>query len=455
MRRFSISVYAALAVSVLSALVTSAHSQTLLRDAEIEQYLEDYANPLFVAAGLDPNAVEIYLIGDQSLNAFVTAGLKVFVHTGLITAADNPNQIEGVLAHETGHLAGGHQQRGSEAMAQASRPAMLSLVLGAIAVAAGSPEAGMSIMGLGQNIALGEFLAYNQGQESAADQAAVTYLEQVGHSGEGLVEFFSKLSNRQLLTAYKIDPYLQTHPLAIKRMNRLRDRVASQTHAEVTDSEEAMFRLKMIQAKILGFVSDPYTTLRQYPLSDQTPPARYARAVAYYRSSRLEDALKETNRLIEFQPENPFFQELKGQMLFEHGKIAESVEPHRRSVELAPQYALLKINLARALVALEKEETTNEAVTILRTALQMEPRNSFGWSELARAEAFLGDEAEASLAQAQAYFAVGNYPGAHRFASRARDLLEVGTPEHLQALDIVVASEEEAYEAMNRRERRR
>lgn len=451
----------ALALLVLLPLCLTAGSNaqaqriSLLRDAEIEQFLQDYSHPLFAAAGLDPAAVEIYLVGDPSLNAFVTNGLKMFIHTGLITSADTPNQIEGVIAHEAGHLAGGHQQRGAEAMAAASRPAMLSLVLGAAAIAAGAPEAGMGIMGLGQTIGLAEYLSYSRGQEAAADQAAVSYLETVGSSGQGLVEFFDKISNRQLLSARRPDPYFQTHPLALQRMVSLRERVEAQSHFEVADSEEEILRLKMIQAKIHGFMQDTMVTLRQYPLQDQSKPARYARAVAYYRSSQLDKALREVDRLIEEEPENPFFEELKGQMLFEHGKVREALAPHRRAMELAPQYALLRINLARALIALETQEEVKEAIDVLKIALQIEPDNGFGWSQMARGYSYIGREEMANLAQAQAFFAWGNLAEAHRFASRARGQLEVGSPEHLQALDIIAASEETAREARRSNNNRR
>ena len=441
---------AALVVSlVLSLVLAQARAQMLLRDAEIEAYLRDYTNPILEAAGLEPSGVDLYLVGDRSLNAFVAGGANIFVHTGLIVEADTPNQLEGVLAHETGHIAGAHLARGSEAISAASRPAIMSLVLGAALVAAGAPDAGLAAIGIGQSVAQGEYLTYSQGQESAADQAAATYLEAVGSSGDGLVEFFGKLSNRQLLTSRRIDPYLQTHPLASRRESRLRERVSANDNPR--DTEEEVARLRMIQAKINGFMDAPYTTLRRYPLSDQSVPARYARAVAYYRASDLPKATKEIDRLIAEQPENPYFAELKGQMLFEHGRVRESVEPHRRSVALAPDAALLRVNLARALVATEERESVEEAVGILGVALDMEPENGFGWTELARAQARLGDEAQASLAQAEAFFAFGNLPEAHRFATRARDLLEPGTNAHQQALDILNASREAAARARGRR----
>ena len=428
-----------------AALLAQACAQSVLRDAEIEEWLADYSHPLMEVAGVDPAAIDILLIGDDSLNAFAGPGI-MGVHTGLITTAKTPNQIEGVLAHEVGHLAGAHAARSAEAYARAGRPAMMSLVLGAALIAAGAPpEAGIGAIGLGQNVARSNILAYSRGQESAADQSGATYLEAVGSSTDGLVEFFGILSNRQLISARRIDPYAVTHPLGQARMNRLRGR--AEANEAPGDTEEEIERLRMIQAKILGFMDAPYTTLRRYPLSDQSAPARYARAVAYYRASDLEQARREIDRLIEAQPDNPYFAELLGQMLFEHGRVAEAVAPHRRSVELAPQHPILKVNLARALIATEDEAAVREAIGLLGVALDLEPDNAFGWTELARAQARMGDEPAAALAQAEAYYHLRALPEAHRFATLAAEQLEPGSREHTQALDIVRASVDAARKA--------
>jgi predicted Zn-dependent protease len=436
---------AALACAALS--VVPASAQSLLRDAEIEAWMRDQTYPLLEAAGVPAAGIEFLLVGDPSFNAFAGPGV-IGMNTGTFILSETPNEIEGVLAHEVGHLAGAHVVRGQEAMARAGRPALLSLVLGAALIAAGAPpEAGMGAIGLGQSVGLSNYLAFSRGQESAADQAGLTYLEAVGSSGEGLVTTFQRLSNRQLLTSRRIDPYMQTHPLGAARVTALRDRASGLSHYEEEDSEEEVMRLRMIQAKINGFMDAPYTTLRRYPLSDQSAPARYARAVAYYRMSDLDQATREIDRLIEEQPDNPYFAELKGQMLFEHGQVRESVEPHRRSTELAPTEPLLRINLARALVATEDEAHVEEAIGLLRVALDQEPENGFGWTELARAQARLGNETLASLAQAEAYYAYRDLPSAHRFATRAAEALQAGSPEHQQALDILNVTEDAARRA--------
>lgn len=347
-------------------------------------------------------------------------------------------------------MAGGHGPRRAEAYAQASRPILLSLVLAAGAIAAGAPEAGIGLLGLGQQIGTVNALTYTRGQEASADQAAVTYMNTVERSSAGLVSFFAKLRNNQVITARRINPYLQTHPLANARLTALEKRVNESPYVAKKDSEEELYRLHMIQAKIKGFLQQPKFTLRQYPLSDTSDPGRYARAVAFYRGTDLDRALVEINSLLNEHPDNPYFQELKGQMLFEFGRVADSVEPHRRSVELAPTKALLRVNLGRALLATETTANMQEAVTVLKSALQLEPNNGFGWHELARAYGYLGDEPMALLATAESHYHGGSAE-AVQFANRALRGLDRGTPEWQQARDIIVA----VNNATQRRGRRR
>ncbi len=420
-------------------LCAAASAQSLLRDAEIEQFLNDYSRPVFQAAGLPADQIEILLIGDQSFNAFA-GGLVMGVNTGLLTISDTPRQIQGVIAHEAGHIAGGHSARSDEALASATRPMLLSLVLAAGAIAAGAPDAGVGILGLGQTIGIANALKYSRGQESSADQAALTYLDAIGRSGAGLVESFRNLSNEQIIHGRRVNPYMQTHPLALQRVTALEERAKASPYYDVEDSPEEIERLRLIQAKIKGFLQDANSTLREYPYSDQSDAAHYARAVAYYRSADLERALSEIGQLLAAHPDNPYYNELKGQMLFEFGRIADSIEPHRRSVELAPGKALLLINLARALSATEEPEKLRESVKDLKSALLIEPDNSFGWFELARAYGALGEEPLADLAMAESRYNEGAKPEAASFASRARAKLQKGTPEWRQATDIIVAS---------------
>ncbi|MEM9014609.1 MAG: M48 family metalloprotease [Pseudomonadota bacterium] len=437
-------VLAGLAAGAVAVVSPATHAQgiSLLRDAEIENFLDDYSRPIFKAANLNPDSIEILLVNDQTLNAFA-GGRYMGVNTGLLTIADTPNQIEAVIAHEAGHLAGGHTARTQDAISAATRPMLLSLVLAAGAIAAGAPEAGIGLLGLGQTVGTANFLKYSRGQESTADQLSITYLDKLGKSSKGALELWTKARNEQILRNRAINPYRVTHPLANERLTALRERAEASPHFNKSDSPEEIERLRMIQAKIKGFVQEERITLRQYPLADQSDAARYARAVAYYRSSQIDKAQSEINTLIALYPDNPYFHELAGQMLFEHGMVAASVAPHRRSVELDPDEALFRINLGRALVALEEPASYNEAIAELRNALLLEPNSSFAWFELARAHGGLGENAMADLATAESRYHAGAKGEANLFARRAMTGLKKGTPEWRQAIDIVKASQPE------------
>lgn len=424
----------------VTAVLAPAYAQglSIIRDAEIEEWIADYSYPIFEAAQLDPDSIEFLIVANATPNAFA-GGRTMGIFTGLITSADTPNQIEGVIAHEAAHMAGGHGPRRAEAFARAGRPVILSLVLAAAAIAAGAPEAGIGLLGLGQQIGTVNALAYTRGQESSADQAAVSYLDKIGHSSQGLVEFFGKLRNNQLFSARRVNPYLQSHPLANQRITALRKRVQASPYYENKDDEAAITRLQLIQAKIRGYLQQPKFTLREYPPSDRSAPGRYARAMAFYRGTDIDRALVEINDLLEDYPDYPYFQELKGQMLFEFGRVQEAVEPHRLSVKYAPTKALLRINLGRALLATDDHEQIEEAVMVLKSALRLEPDNSFGWHELARAHGALDDEGPALLCTAESRYFAGAKLDAMQFARRALPYFKRGTREWQQAQDIIIA----------------
>ncbi|MBI1393030.1 MAG: M48 family metalloprotease [Alphaproteobacteria bacterium] len=426
-----------------------AAAQTLLRDAEIEEWLDERATPLLEAAGIQPDRIEILLIGDPTFNAFAGGHVMGF-HTGMLTTAETPNQVEAVIAHEVGHIAGGHTARSDEVISTATAPMLLSLVLAAGAVAAGAPQAGMGILGLGQNIGLANYLKYSRGQEASADSASLEFLEKLGKSGEGALEIWRKLRNTQIIRGQRINPYQQTHPLAVEREEALRERVESSPYFGKEDSPEEVYRLKMIQAKIYGFLQDTKFTLRQFPESDASDPARYARAVAYYRGADLDKARAEIDALIEAHPDNPYFHELKGQMLFEFGHVAESIEPHRKSVELDPTAALLRVNLGRALLGLEDIGHADEAITELKRAVLLEKDNAFAWFELSRAYGLKGDIPMAHLATAESKYQSGQVGEAAQFAQRALEGLPQGSPDRRRAQDILAAARARAASARNR-----
>ncbi|MCL4713819.1 MAG: M48 family metalloprotease [Hyphomonadaceae bacterium] len=427
----------AIALGVLIMAATPTSAQGLIRDAEIEDTLRAYTNPLFEAAGLEPSDIDLYIVNDPSVNAFVAGGQNIFVHTGLILAADTPNEVIGVLAHETGHIAGGHGARRSQDIQRAIGPMLLSIGLGVLAIAAGAPDAGAALISGSQAFAMGDIVRHTQVQESSADQAGAQYLQATGQSGRGLITFFNTQIRPYEFMVRRAPPWMMTHPYSSDRVEALRQRVQASPYYDTPDSEDYVRRFRFMQAKLVGFIQTQGQTLARYPMRDTSQPARYARAIAYYRVSDLPRARAELDVLLQEDPDNPYFQELMGQILFENGRAAESVPYHRRSLELAPNQPLLQINLARALTAAQGRAGTDEAIELLQSAVAREPENAFAWRELAAARALRGEEGLAELASAEQNFAIGDYGAALSFAERARRSLPRNTPSYQRANDIV------------------
>ena len=430
---------AAVALGALALITaTPAAAQGLIRDAEIEETLRVYTNPLLEAAGLDPADVDLYIVNDASVNAFVAGGQNIFVHTGLILRADSPNEVIGVLAHETGHISGGHGARRSQDMQRALGPMLLSIGLGVLAIAAGAPDAGAALISGSSAFGMGEIVRHTQVQESSADQAALQFLDATGQSGRGLISFFNTQIRPYEFMSRRAPPWMMTHPFSSDRVEALRERVQSAENYNATDSEENLRRFRFMQAKLVGFIQTQGQTLARYPLRDTSQPARYARAVAYYRVSDLTRARGELDVLMREDPNNPYFQELMGQILFENGRAEESIAYHRRSLELVPNQPLLQINLARALNAAEGRAGTDESIALLQAAVAREPDNAYAWRELAQARDLRGEEGLAQLASAEQNFALGDYNSALSFAERARRTLPRNTPSYQRANDIVL-----------------
>lgn len=412
-----------------------------IRDAEIEATLRDFSTPLWKAAGLNPSDIEIVLVSDPSLNAFVAEGQNIFIHTGLILAADSPNQLKGVIAHETGHISGGHLSRSDAAMAKAMRPAFISIGLGVLALAAGAGDAGAALISGSPQFAMASYARFSQVQEASADQAGMSFMEASGQSGEGLLGFFEKFRYEEVMSDARRSPYFRTHPLSSQRIESLRQRVDKAAHKDTPDTPEDIKRFNMMKAKLYGFLETPARTLVKYPETDTSLPARYARAVAAYRVPDLGKALKEVSALVDAEPDNPYFQELWGQILFESGKAKDALPHDRESVRLSPNSALLLTNLGRSLNGVGGQAEAKEAVGLLQKAVQIENDNVYAWRELAIAYDTAGDEGMARLATAEQAFALGDYSRALNFAMRAKQALTPGQAAWRRASDIAQISE--------------
>lgn len=426
------------------AAVQPAAAQSILRDSETEKLFADMSKPLIEAAKLDPKNVKIVLINDPEINAFVAGGQVVYIHTGLLTQADNANQVQGVIAHELGHVVGGHVIRSGEGAKQATGISILSLVLGGLAMAAGAGEAGMGAMALGQQMAMGQFLAFTRAQETSADLAGVSYLSKAGVSGQGSIQFFKKLQNQEYrLAVYATDSYNRTHPLSSERVATLTD-LYKKDPAWSRQTDAALeARFQRVRAKLIGYISDKEGVLRTYPKSDQSVPAHYARAYAYHRMGDRDAALREADALLATAPQDPFYLELKGQILLESGKPTEALEPLRLSVAKAPDQPMIQAMLGHALLATEKNDNLPEAEKVLRASIGRDNEQPFAWYQLGVIYDRKGDMSRAALATAERYSLEGEPKLALASAERALKGIPQGTPDFLRAQDIAMVSRTE------------
>ena len=446
---------AATAVTLTVAAAGPAAAQSAIRDTEIEGIIREWSDPVFTAIGLEPSEVEILLVGDNDLNAFATPGRVLGVNTGLILRTRNANELLGVIAHEAGHIKNRHTLRDG-ARDAGMQPMIMSMALGALAIAAGSPTAGAALLGSSSYFGALGSLRYISQQEGEADNTGARALEAAGESGRGLVEFFENFRSQEVFSDARRYPFFRSHPLSSARIENLRRLVSEAPHYDRAETPERLAQHALIQAKIRAFMDPPNQTLRTYPSTDTSFPGRYARAIAWYRDGQTNRALTAVDAFINEQPDNPYFWELKGQILFEESRPVEAIAAHQRSVELKPEAPLLRINLAHALIETRDPARLDQAVSELKRATALERDNTLAWRLLAQAYASQGKDGEARLATAELYFAEGRQDQATQFALRARDMLPRGSTEWIRAMDIVFASgaTQEDVDAADERYRR-
>jgi len=442
----AVAVVAAGALAGTSLPAQAQKGPPIIRDAEIEQLLKEYTQPILRVAGLTQQNIQVVIINDRSFNAFVADGRRIFVNAGALLDAETPNQIIGVLAHEAGHIAGGHLARLREQLAAASTQSILAMLLGIGAMVAGGRSAGGSSSALSQGgmAALSgptaaiqnSLFAYLRAQEDQADRAGVKFLTASGQSAKGMYDTFKRLADQMLYQTAYLNPYLQSHPLPSERVAALEGMAKASPYWNTKDSPALQARHDLMRAKLFGFLERPEAVARRYPPSDGSLAAHYARAISALRFAEPRAAQAQVDALIHVQPQNPYFHELKGQMLLESGRPVDAVVPLRQAVQLAPNPALMQIMLGQALIASHDRARLDEAVTILQAALIHEPESSEAFSQLAMAYGQKNDLAHADLASAQAAYMRGDLKTAREIAARAKTRFPVGSPGWVKADDI-------------------
>jgi predicted Zn-dependent protease len=418
-----------------------AQAQSILRDAETEALFADMSRDLIKAAGLSPNTVKVVLINDDSINAFVAGGQIVYVHSGLIQAASSANQVQGVIAHELGHVADGHVVTGDQGAKPAMGITVLSLVLGLAAMAAGAGDAGAGILAAGQQAAMGRYLSFSRTQEATADASAVKYLRIAGVSGKGMLSFFKVLQQEEYRYGLSnIDPFMQTHPLSGERIQNMTADLQAQPAWNKAPDAGLEERFKRVKAKLEGYVMEPARTMRDYPESDQSLYAHYARAYAFHKGGYPDKADAEAVALVKADPTDPYFQEIRGQILLEAGKPRDAL-PY-----------LIATTYGHALIATEDKANYPEAVRVLRLAVARDDDNPFGWYQLGMAYEASGDTAHAALASAEQASLTGDSRTAAQSAKAAMAGITPNTPDWIRAQDIAMTAQNDLDD--NKKKRR-
>lgn len=443
-----IALFLALASSFVSQ-PAAAQGLPLIRDTEIEALLVDYARPIFKVAGLGTGRVAMRIVRNDAFNAFVVDGRNVFIHHGTLMVAKTPNEVIGVIAHESGHIAGGHMAALRARIAKDQTRALLVQILGIGLLVAGGVAggedardlggAGQSVLGLGNETILRSLLAERRSQESAADQAGLNYLNATQQSGLGMLETFERFAQQEYISDTYKDPFVRSHPVATDRLARLRQLVLSSPYYETKDSPELQLRHDLMRAKLSGYLESPATVLNRYPATDKSLPARYARALAnFFRggAGSLDAALAGIESLIKERPDNPYFWEVKGDFLMRSGRNKDAVAPLRQALKLAPDASLIRVQLATALLNSEDSGNVAEAVELLRKSL-ITDKNPRAYRMLAQAYYKQGKTPAADATMAQAEFFEGDLTQAKNFARRAQAALRPGSPEAINNDDIL------------------
>ena len=426
--------------------VQQAAAQSILRDAETEALLQEMSAPLVKAAGLEKGNVDVIMINDPSINAFVAGGQAVYIHSGLINAATDAGEVQGVIAHELGHVTGGHIIRFDEGAKAATNITILSLLLGLAAAAAGAPDAAMGVLAAGQQAAMGKFLSFTRTQESSADAAGAEYLSKAGISGRGSLEFFKKLQNQEFRYGYSQSDeagFSRTHPLTGDRIANLRETYEKDPAWTKATDPALQERFTRVRAKLYGYLAEPAKTLSVYPPTDNSIPAHYARAYAYHKDALINKALVETAALIAAEPNNPYFLELEGQILLESGRPGQALPALRQANRLTGNNPLIATIFGHALIATEDPANYPEAERVLKAAVTRDRESPFAWYQLGVVYAAQGDMPRARLASAEQQVMERRFPEALQNAQAAFTGLPVGSPDWLRAQDITMQARAE------------
>lgn len=414
---------------------------SIIRDTEIEKFIHETTDPIFLLAGLDPRSIKVFIIGDNSINAFVAGGQNLFINTGLIRKYKTPDALIGVIAHEVGHIAGGHLVRSYERGSSLEKQMVLGYVLGIAAIFAGSPEAGSAMILGSSQIAERSFLKFSRSQEEAADSLAIQYLAKMHYPADGLIGLLEGFDADLIGFKDKIDEYQITHPVSRKRIDLIKSKTANQKFSDQKINQKLQSKLNRILEKLEGFLDDPQKLIEKYD-RDHSDRAIYIKSIAYFRLGEFKKAQNFLEKIIKISPQDGFLYELQGDFFFGSGKNDEAIAAYKKAIKnLGEKDAVIsRINLANCVIAAveSEQDLLKIAIENLNQARKFENENPILFKSLSRAYEKIGDKARSALMLAEFNFLTDNKEKCQKLAKEALEsLAEIATAERIRAQDLI------------------
>ena len=414
-----------------------------IRDTEIENTLYSWTKPILKVAGLEKNNLKIHIVADKRINAFVTNGQNMFLNTGLIIKAGSASGLIGVIAHEIGHIKAGHIIKMKQAAKKLQNNQLITSLLGmGLLIATNSNdnfnddrmEIAKTALSIGPSIANRSFFSFSRSNEYVADTLAIDFLKGVKRDPKSLSIILEKLYGQELLLIERQDPFLRTHPLSKARMDLIRQKTSLADNYNESNFDKVSY--SRIKAKLEGFLENPGRTLLNN--TDNSISSRYARAIAYFRVPLYKKSIEEINSLLKDYPNDPFFIELKAQILSENGKIKEAIKYYKEALKILPKSTLIMLPLCNLLLEDNKNlKDIKEANNYLNFIVKKEPENIYAWHLKGISHNRLGEPINANLSAAEEFLRRGDFKNAKFFADKVISATKKFSSENLRASDII------------------
>ncbi len=415
----------------------------IINDAEINNYINDLSKPLLISSGLSHEFVEVNIIFNDRINAFVANGQRIFIHSGLITNSDEPEEIIGVIAHEIGHIVSGHLTRTREVISSASTAGILAALFGVISVGIyhNSVEqvegdlTAAAIFSSANSLSINSILKYSRTQELNADMYAINLLEENKISGRGLLKILYKLSKNDEINSDQIH-YLSTHPLNSERISIARNKIKESKYYISQSNERSLKDLNNIKAKINGYTK-PNEYLEKFR-NDKTIPGKIAKATSLHKLGKNRESIKIFQTLINDNPKNPYFYESLGKAFLSDRKIKKSINAYKKAIVISDNNPLILLGYSQALISANNKESDYEAIKVLEIVTKKIEKNFSAWRLLEIAYGRSGKFGKSFLAGAEKSLISGKKNSANKKANEALKLLKVNSPDFFRAKDIIL-----------------